>query len=192
MSTSEVREKILREMRESPVKAGLLGLGVLVAVAIWGPRLAGAFEDAPSSQAAMSQTAEGLESGVPTRRNPNAIRAEFVRISEDAMKLRQMARRILPRPVVVQPFAEKAHVTKSSVVASLPLNGGEEVIRVGGLVLSGIVEFAAGRSALMSGEVLRKGDTYQGFLVLEIESRAVVLRGSQGDYRIEMKTGEGY
>ena len=40
---SEIGDRLVNELRQSPGRAAVLGVGIVVALAVWGPRVAGAF-----------------------------------------------------------------------------------------------------------------------------------------------------
>lgn len=49
---------------------------------------------------------------------------------------------------------------------------------------------SAGNLAIVQGTPYREGDSLESFVLLSVEARAIVLRGTHGDYRIDIPFGE--
>lgn len=188
------QSRLLRELKQSPGKAAVLLLGAIGAAVVWGPRLASGFSAGSSGAKKVVSAPEEADdmSGI-ARRDPAGIRAEFIRISTDARHLRVLAEPAKSRSIRLDPFAAKSYVRAPALPAPGPeaqeeqAAEGDERHAAEELRLQGVVEFKSGRTAVLSGEVLREGDRISGLLVESIESRAVTLRGRFAIYRLEME-----
>ena len=193
-----VVQRLVREMKASPGKALLLGVGAVVAGFVWGPLvMAGGKSSSPvaASGAAGAVTAAAVDgvvaAPVAARRDPGAIRDEFIRIAEAARGLRRLAEPVGRIEGEHDPFLLEASV--ATVVAPAPETDEEpedvvleERARVAKLALSGVVEFPRGRRAVLDGEVVAVGDEHGGFAVIRIEEREVVVGGRFGTYRVAL------
>ncbi len=187
---------LLKEMRQSPVKAGVLCVGIAAALVIWGPRLAAGFgKDVPrpraTGNAGEAAAAGAPASGSDARRDPASIRAEFIRISAEARGLREVALPVAVPAIARDPFAAPASALAAAAVPVQPSADAEEVLaeseRAAALRLEGVFHFRNGSSAVLDGVVLRKGDEHQGFTVVAIEGRSVRLRGAHAQHRVTME-----
>ncbi|MFH0945824.1 MAG: hypothetical protein V2A76_11550 [Planctomycetota bacterium] len=189
--------RLLRELKQSPGKAAVLLLGAVGAAVVWGPRLASGFSSSSSGPQQVTAAPEESsdQSGI-VRRDPAGIRTEFIRISTEAKHLRVLAEPTEPRTILLDPFAAKSFVRAPAPPAPGKEAREEEAAEqderqaAEGLRLQGVVEFKSGRTAVLSGEVLRTGDRVSGLLVESIEPRAVTLRGRFAIYRLEMEKPE--
>lgn len=187
-----IRDRLIREMKQSPGKSLFLAVGAIVAGFVWGPRLTASARPASAAGAAAGGPSSQLDLDADDRRDPSEIRAEFIRISEDARALRQLAEPVDAFPVEQDPF-EIVSPSAPTPVASIakPPNPDDELrkdetARAEALRLTGVFEFPRGRRAVLGGEVVVTGDEAFEFAVIEITERAVVLGGRFGTYRIAM------
>jgi len=206
-----VVQRLVREMKASPAKAGLLGLGAVVAAFVWGPLLVAGGKEKPAVVAAGvdgssavgaggattestvdTTTAEAAAAaGAATRRDPSAIRVEFIRIADQARGLRRLSEPVArliderdpflvdePAPVAT-PIRPVVDVDAERVIA-------EERDRAANLALTGVFSFPRGRRAVVGGDVVAVGDEVFGFAVMTIQEREVVLGGRFGKYRLSL------
>lgn len=188
--------RLIAEMKQSPLKAGVLLAGAVVAAAVWGPRVAAAFGGGPArpvaGPAAVEEDGAGEEVEL-VRLDPGAIRSEFIRVSEDARNLALLVRPIPARAGAGDPFARPEvpappppllHQQQGQEAESNPAV--EEAIRAAALRLEGVFQFPRGRSVVLDGVVLRVGDVLDGFTVTDVEGRSALVRGAYGEYVVRM------
>ncbi len=209
--------RLTYELRNSPVKAVVLGVGILVALLVWVPRFVTRSSDAgsqttsttkdpasnasPSSSSALAGFVANLADG--SSRDSFAMRTEFMRISQEAQQLHRFADGIEPRASSRDPFARIATKKPPSVAPDPPpqsedtsetpalLESDAERARVALLRIDGIVRFATHSQCFLGGMRHEVGETIDGGLTIEtIEERAVVLKGKYGTYRLEMHHGD--
>ncbi|MFG0318158.1 MAG: hypothetical protein ACF8XB_12865 [Planctomycetota bacterium JB042] len=194
--SESVKDRFLRELRQSPGKAAVLILGAVIAAFVWGPRLvAGARSSGRPAGAAEATASAGELVDTDGRRSPAAIRAEFIRISEEARALRELARPVEAFPAVNDPFLVPTTPVPLDAAAAPAVTEREDVgdaerLRARDLRLTAIFQFPRGAKAVLGGEVVEVGDETSGFAVMEIEDRSIVVGGRFGTYRIAMHGAE--
>ncbi len=194
--SESVKQRFLREMRQSPGKAAVLILGAVVAAFVWGPRLvAGARSPARPTAAGEGAAPTGELVDTDGRRSPAAIRAEFIRISKEARALRDLARPVEAFPDVADPFLVAATPVQVPSAATPVATARDdacdsEQARARDLRLTAVFRFPRGAKAVLGGEVVEVGDEASGFAVMEIEDRSIVVGGRFGTYRIAMRGAE--
>jgi len=193
---------VLREeLKRSPGKAVVLLIGAVGAAVVWGPRLASGFQaESDSGRPSIRIAEDEAERDGIERRDPASIRAEFIKISEDARHLRVLAEPVKMLAPSFDPYAAAEYQPKPVEAppdppgppgSEEPLPGEQDERNAALLLeLTGVFQFKSGRSAVLSGEVLREGDQVAGLLVESIEPRAVHLRGRFGLYRVALDRQE--
>lgn len=202
---SETVDRLLREVKQSPTKAIALSVGILVALWVWIPRLFGASNpEAPSPAPTTADSGwDSYESrGDFSTRDSLSIRAEFIAISEEARRVRRFADPWLGAKSPRDPFRREQEIAapvpvaaptepsaaEEKAAADLVVEAGEnERARALALELRGIFDFQTDRSALLANRVVRVGDRIDGFTVVAIAARSIVLRGEHGEYERRLK-----
>lgn len=194
---SSMKDRLLADVKASPVKAAMLGIGLLVAVVVWGPRLR-----ASMANGATAVTTTAPETGDASLRDPDAIRAAFIHVSQEARLLRRYADAQDPGAVSNDPFVRAGNVSPSRieppvVVAEpepVPAADDEtkkaEAAAAAALHLSGSAMFGRTRMAILNGELVRVGDRIGGFTVVEIGERSARIRGEHDTYALVIPTEE--
>lgn len=189
MSELVLRRRLLTEIRQSPGKAAVLGVGMLVALLVWGPRLSRGLGAAPVEQA-LGVAVDGTDggSGSIENRDPGRIRSEFIRISREARELRDFADPVAMREVARDPFAALGPAPVALVAPAPPERSAAELERdaANRLRLTGVFRFARGASAILDGEVVRLGGRVGPFTLKAVGERAVELAGEHGSYTLEI------
>jgi hypothetical protein len=190
--------RLLREMKQSPVKAFVLIAGAVLACVVWVPR---AVSDAsPAGPTDAGAATDGSTPEALAGRDPAAIRAEFISISEEAKSLRRFSDPVTPPPLARDPFVlpRQDETEPEQPVYTTPPDDGvdprekqeqEERERAAALRLSGVFQFPRGKNAVVDGQVVAVGDEVAGFTVERIEARACMLRGTHDVYVISMDAG---
>ena len=187
-------QSLLEELKRSPGKAVVLLIGAVGAAVVWGPRLASGFSTGSrAEQPSLSATEDEAAAAGIERRDPGNIREEFIKISEDARRLRVLAEPVEMLVPEFDPYAASEYrpkVVETNQVPELEQDEQNERSVAETLRLTGVFEFKSGRSAVLAGNVLREGDLLTGLVVESIEPRAVVLRGRFGLYRVQLDRQE--
>lgn len=199
MAASDLTEKLLFEFRQSPGKFAVLGIGMVVAVVIWGPRLVAGLGDQPSPTPAATgggepQLMEASDSMLD-RRDPNMIRSEFIAISERARKLTEFARPTRPEGVGRDPFDAKSFEVAQVAIQPEPAPiqdpaQSQEQGQATAVHLDAVFHFKSGPRAVINGTVVQVGDEVEGLMVVEIGARSVLLRGAYSEYRASIEDEE--
>jgi hypothetical protein len=192
-----LKDRMLADLKASPVKAGMLGVGLLVAVVVWGPRLRASIASTNPSAAAVPS-----EGGEAALRDPEAIRAAFIHVSKEARLLRRYADPQDPGAVANDPFvhadgrgAAKA-VPEVEIAPAEPASDADanlkeaEATAAAQLSLTGSAMFGATRMAIVNGDLVRVGDRVGAFTVIEIGDRTARVRGAHGTYALVIPTEE--
>lgn len=194
---TSMKDRILADVKASPMKAAMLGIGLLVAVVVWGPRLRASMAS-PSAPSATSTT----ETGDAGMRDPDAIRAAFIHVSKEARLLRRYADPQDPGAVAHDPFVHEGAVpiVKPEPVAA-PVEPeptleadskarSDEAAAAAQLHLTGSASFGRTRMAIVNGELVRVGDRIGSFTVVEIGERSARVRGTHDTYALVIPTEE--
>ncbi len=195
---TSAKDRIIAELKQSPGKAAVLGLGVVAAAIVWGGQLSGASSrNAKERTAAAPDVMTGaMEADANAfRSDPEAIREEFERILEEARSLRRFAETIRPADVNRDPFVhdrEDREVEPPVPIAPAPPPVDDsdlitdERARAGQVHVDGVFLFASTRRAVLDGVVCGIGDEHAGFVVVRIDGRMVTLRGTHSDHQLSM------
>lgn len=178
-STEGPWDRFVRELRQSPGRSALLAAGLVVALLVWVPRLRSAQQ--VGSKAPQAQPAAGAVSG----QSPAAIRADFGAIAERARELRRLVEPIDAR-IRRDPFGLEEESAGDAPAA--PVRQSAPAPR---FVLTAVVRFPSGPRAVVSGRVVREGDTIEGWRVTRIEERSALLQGPSGTMRLELGEESG-
>lgn len=194
---TSMKDRILADVKASPMKAAMLGIGLLVAVVVWGPRLRASMASA-STPSATSTT----ETGDAGLRDPDAIRAAFIHVSKEARLLRRYADPQDPGAVAHDPFVHEGAVPirkPEPVAAPVEVDPeietdskarSDEAAAAAQLRLTGSASFGRTRMAIVNGELVRVGDRIGSFTVVEIGERSARVRGAHDTYALVIPTEE--
>jgi hypothetical protein len=194
---NSLKDRVLADVKASPAKAIFLGVGLLAAVVVWGPRLT----------ASLAQPAPGVvdattaSAGSDVLRDPASIRAAFIHVSDEAKLLRRYADPVDPGVVKHDPFEhekiaaaepEKPLEIESAAAAETPeeIATNTEAVAAAALRLSGVVIFKTGRGAVIDGQVFHIGGRIGPFTLTEVAERSAKVRGDRGTYSLVMTTEE--
>ena len=194
---SALKDRMLADFKASPAKAIFLGVGLLTAVFVWGPRLT----------ASLAQPVPGVvdpttaSAGGDVLRDPASIRAAFIHVSDEAKLLRRYADPVNPGAVKHDPFEhEKIAAAEpekpAEVVSTETVETPEEIatnaeaVAAAALRLSGVVIFKTGRGAVIDGQVFHIGGRIGPFTLTEVAERSAKVRGDRGTYSLVMTTEE--
>jgi hypothetical protein len=210
MSSPELKARLAAELKQNPQQFALLGIGLVVALVIWAPRLKnlmGANDESPVTPAVpvedpTSTTAPATASVLDT----HAMLDEFRDISNEAQELSRFVLPIVAPRAPRNPFHDEAleranldaqrqaqsNAQPKPVASEAPSVPEPDLVdhdaeSVAKLKLSGVFLFGSERSALIDGELRRVGDVIGTLRVKQIEGRSVLLSGARGEYRLTMK-----
>lgn len=190
------RRRLLRELRSNPKKARILALLVPVLILVWMPILRGTGEE----QAKASVVLLPFE-------QPALISTRKVDLFAVERLQSRLEQREREQPLHVgerDPFASQMRIDANAEVASLnatkastdnsPTDVDLDIERerdaASSLQLTSTFLSSAGAaSARIDGHLIRSGEPFQGFLLEEVGSRWVSLRGRHGRYKLEIKRG---
>lgn len=191
-----MKDRILADVKASPAKAALLGLGLLVAVVVWGPRLRASIGTGSTASTATADTT----SGDAALRDPESIRAAFIHVSKEARQLRRYADPQDPGAVAHDPFVHDG--ATPAVVPVAPEPEVEPIVEADSkahdaeaaaaaqLLLTGSATFGSTRMAIVNGNLVRVGDRVGSFTVVEIGERSARVRGAHASYALVIPTEE--
>ncbi|MBK6940617.1 MAG: hypothetical protein IPH13_10515 [Planctomycetes bacterium] len=196
---TSVTDRILADVKASPMKAAVLGIGLLVSAVVWGPRLR-----ASMTGPAIPTAAGVTETGDAALRDPDAIRAAFIHVSKQARLLRRYADPQDPGAVAHDPFVHEGAVPirKLEPVAATAESSpspddeteakarSEEAAAAAALRLTGSASFGRTPMAIVNGELVRVGDRIGTFTVVEIGERSARVRGAHDTYALVIPTEE--
>lgn len=184
-------DQLVADMKRSPAKAVMLAAGLVVAGFVWVPRLRSAAASPGAGAPAVGTDGLSVQP-VPTR-SAAEILQEFATISADAQRLRDHSNGEMPvpgrDPFHGDPVAEVAPVEPLPVPPSpVPqdVGGDGELSRARALILTGVFVYPHSRSAVVDGEILREGDAWRDFTIIEIKPRQIRVRGAHGVYQLSM------
>jgi hypothetical protein len=191
-------DRLAAEARAAPLKAGLLGLGVLVACVVWVPRLM-ASRAAPAPETIVADVAtDAAQRGFALGdRDSLAIRGEFAAIVEEAKRLRAFAAPV-PKPERERdPFALPVPTLPQAVVEAPapppppppppPAPSAVENAIASRLTLGGVMQFGSRSRAVIDGALYGVGDLVAGLEIEAIGGREVHLAGRHGRYTLRMR-----
>lgn len=210
MSAHELRDRLAVELKQNPQQFALLGIGLVVALVIWAPRLknlVGANDEGPITPAVPVEDPTGADNpATASVLDTHAMLDEFRDISNEAQELSRYVLPIVAPRAPRNPFHDEA-LERANLDAELqaqrdahppaverPASVEPELDRVdhdaeavAKLQLSGVFLFGSASSALIDGELRRVGDSVGTLRVKQIEGRSVLLSGARGEYRLTMK-----
>lgn len=194
---STLVDRIKADLKQSPGRAGMLAVGLLVAVFVWGPHIRGMIQGDPRKKSAASGSSQTVDpatqrSSVGSGRDAATIRDEFIAISREAHALGRLANSA-PAPTVHRdPFdGDLMHGPiipaddQLPVVDAVMLRAEAEREKVEAMILKGVMISGDRGTAMFEDRVVPVGGRYRGFRVAELRIDSVVLAGEAGVHEVK-------